>query len=523
MDDDKKSNMICIPCKDQLSQFYILKQQALKHLKPSDIRKQQIVENIVGFLDQTLADCIVSKFSNLLAIHTESNNPLVMEQLENCNVMLSTEPTQLKIDDECVTYSIEEELKFEEIEKSDYHETELYLVDDQKKQEYLQPEVSSPDPPLKEFEVASKNSPKKKYRKSNLDPKQKEWMKKEISQSAILFETSFGNKLQYTCSKCSFKSFASENSFRIHLKTHLDHKEEAAETINQLVRKEISSEEQLIIEQKLWINHQIATRKEQVVTKDGIKSVWSCSLCNFTSQKRGRFRSHLQKNHSNIVWRGPSKYSCYECHLRFDGDNHLEVHKNCHRIFEVLAPYSLYPECEGCKMFFATINDLELHHERHNNCPETLREPILAEGVVHKNGEIFSNEEEDRLEIHDEDAPTCGHCLAKFSTENECKNHLMLFHVSTFTCPFDSRVFDGIPTLSLGNHLRQCHPDIFPELQISCKLCKKQFETVYEKLAHMKKCEAKLFQCDHCDKTFGKKTNLLHHIKVAMGLMVFAW
>lgn len=512
--------MICIPCKDQLSQFYILKQQALKHLKPSDIRKQQIVETVVGFLDQTVPDCIISKFSNLLAIHTESNSPLVMEQLENCNLMLTTEENQVNLDDECVSYSFIEE----EPLKSEYQETDAFVGEDLKI-EGCTPEVICLEPQTKVIASVVKTPTKKKYKQADLSLRVKEWMKKEISQSAFLFETSFGNKVQYSCSKCSFKSFASENSFRVHLKTHLDNEQEQEilEGGEQVVIKEISSEEQSIIEQKLWISHQLASQKELIATKDGIKAQWTCSLCKFSSLNRGRFRCHLQKIHSNIVWRGPSKYSCYECHLRFDGENHLEVHKNCHRIFEVLAPYAQYPECECCKMFFATISDLEFHHERHNSSPDALRQPILAEGVVHRNGETFSNEDEDRLEIHDADAPTCGHCLVKFASEVDCKNHLMLFHVSTFTCPFDSRVFDGIPTLSLGNHLRQCHPDIFPELEISCKLCKMQFETVYEKLAHMKKCDSKLFQCDHCDKTFGKKTDLLHHLKVAIGLMVFAW
>jgi uncharacterized protein YlaI len=99
----------------------------------------------------------------------------------------------------------------------------------------------------------------------------------------------------------------------------------------------------------------------------------------------------------------------------------------------------------------------------------------------------------------------------------------MLFHLNVFVCPFDSREFPGIPTLSYGNHLRQCHPDIFTDLEIKCSLCEMQFETVYDKLSHMKNCQEKNFQCDHCEKRFFKKAELQHHLKVVLGLRVFAW
>lgn len=221
--------------------------------------------------------------------------------------------------------------------------------------------------------------------------------------------------------------------------------------------------------------------------------------------------------------RGPNKHSCYDCRLRFDGENHLIVHKNCHRIFDVIAPHAQYPGCEACVMFFATAEDLQIHSHRHQFDPDLLRDIIPAIGVVHRNGETFVSEDDDQLEVIDENAPTCGHCLIKFTTENECRRHLLLFHCTYFTCPFDNRVFEGIPTLSFGNHLRQGHPDLFPYLEIACSFCKMQFETVYEKLAHMKKCTAKNFQCDHCDRSFFRKAELLHHLKVVTGLTVFAW
>ena len=184
-----------------------------------------------------------------------------------------------------------------------------------------------------------------------------------------------------------------------------------------------------------------------------------------------------------------------------------------------------YPFCDECKLFYCSNEDYLIHLSRHNENSEKLLDPISAIGIVQRNGEIFAfdDDEENLQEILDENSPTCGQCLKKFSSDNDCKIHLMLFHVNVFICPFDSREFSGIPTLSYGNHLRQFHPDIFPELEIKCSICFMQFVTVYDKLAHMKNCQAKNYQCDHCDRRFFRKPELQHHLRVVTGLTVFAW
>ena len=516
--------MICVPCKDQLSGFYIMKQQASKHLKPAEIRKMQVIDLVNTFLDSTEADCIVSKHSNLLTIHSDTNSAEFSEQLFNCNYLLELEilGVDQELGDDSFTFL---DIKGDSTGAEVYEEYEVDqstdLVEEEEliKNEAIKLEMSS-SRSIRVQEVLVRKP--KKYTKTSLDVKQREWVRKELKQSAFIIETSFGDKTQWCCKQCSYKSFSSENAFRMHLKTHVgnselhDHEEPEK-------RKQMNSDEQSFIEQKLWIHQQLQSQKEISKLPDGsCKFTWSCSMCPFTANKRDRFRNHLQKAHTSIIMKGPSKHSCFECHLRFDGENHLIVHKNCHKIFDVIAPHTSYPECVICKTLFVTNDDLQIHLDHHKNNPEALQEPIPAVGVVHRNGETFVKEEDD-TEVLDENASTCGHCLLKFASDNECKNHLLLYHATSFTCPFDSRVFSGIPTLSFGNHLRQCHPDIFPDLEIACSFCKMKFETVYDKLAHMKTCEAKMFQCDHCERSFFRKADLLHHLKVVTGLMVFAW
>jgi hypothetical protein len=518
--------MICVTCKDQLSQFYVMKQRAKNlYLRPDDIRKMEIIDTLTAFLDTTAEDCVVSKHQKLLAVHPATNNHMVTEQLYNCSCLLESEMDQLE---DPIEYSvIEVKAEMEEFAAEPYEIAQIEVGEEnnivslEKDHKNF---LESCREQLYEFKVDKFQSPTKKrpkkYQKSTLDPKQREWVKKEIKQSAQVIETSFGNKTQWACNKCNFKTLSSENAFRIHLKTHFYDGEDTKASIKRITN---AVDDASFIEQKLWIQQQLQSQKQTVETSEGLNSMWTCSQCEFSCNKRGRFRHHLQKSHTTILMRGPNKHSCFKCHIRFDGDNHLQVHLNCHKIFDIIAPHVQSLACNSCRMFFCTVEDLQIHINRHKENPQALLDPIIVVGVVHRNGESFVNVVDDVQEILDENSPTCGHCLLKFATENDCKVHLMLYHMTVFTCPFDSREFPGIPTLSFGNHLRQCHPDMFQELEIKCSFCQMQFENVYLKLAHTKRCSRKVFQCDHCDRAFFRKAELLHHLKVVNGLMVFAW
>lgn len=523
-----------------------MKKQAAKRRKASDVRKMRIVDTVISFLDATSADFIVRKYSKFLAVHPDTASTAFLDQLQNCNYLLEVTPDSeegeaVEIIDfnlDFNDYDVKDEMgqfitNHAQLDVSD--QTSEYQFDEVMQHEEFTSNDIQFDTKIEEItEIIDVETPPpqkvKRYLKYTLDPKQREWIRKKIKRSAIQVQTTFGNKIQWCCEKCTFKSFNTENAFRLHLRTHLedatiDNPEDELEELDNatIPKMHVTADDQSAIEQRMWIRDQIQCQKEVMLTHEGPKPTWTCSQCDYVTQKRDRFRMHLQKSHTTIVLRGPSKHSCIECRLRFDGENHLTVHKNCHRIFDVIAPYAVYPECTDCKMLFISNEDLQIHLERHKENPESLFDPIVAIGVIFRNGETFVDDNCSKLEFSDESATTCGHCLMKFATDDECKHHMMLFHATSFVCPFDMRVFDGIPTLSFGNHLRHFHPEIFPELEIACSLCKMQFDTVYDKLAHMKICKFKKFHCDHCEKSFFRKAELIHHLKVVTGLMVFAW
>lgn len=296
-------------------------------MKSDDVRKSQILDTVAEFLESIVGqDCIVTKLPKLLAIHPDTGNEAVAEELYNCSSLLESQETfgyslVEMIDDEEVVEEIFE-IKVEEVGRQDVQ------IDDKKP--LVQPKIS-----VVKFVQPPKKPQLKTYQ--NLDPKQKEWVKKELKDSALEIETSYGKKVQRVCNKCGFRSLSSENAFRAHLKTHLNESDEEREQSKK--RRFTTNFDPSFIEQKLWIQEQLLTRKEIIETVEGLKNSWSCSECKFVCSTRASFRNHLQKFHTTILMRGPNKHSCYSCHLRFDGENHLKVHNNCHRIFDLIAPH----------------------------------------------------------------------------------------------------------------------------------------------------------------------------------------
>jgi uncharacterized Zn-finger protein len=66
-------------------------------------------------------------------------------------------------------------------------------------------------------------------------------------------------------------------------------------------------------------------------------------------------------------------------------------------------------------------------------------------------------------------------------------------------------------------HIQKVHPEFLPEA-LQCSHCKILFDNIYDRLSHMKLCDQKKFQCDHCDKKFYNKNFLNSHLKREMGL-----
>lgn len=180
-----------------------------------------------------------------------------------------------------------------------------------------------------------------------------------------------------------------------------------------------------------------------------------------------------------------------------------------HETLEGLCHLTELHRCEDCSMFFRSKPDLAMHLGGHSENQTLL---IPAEGVALQKTILFK-----RLPANDEEGNSiCGHCERKFDSEIKCQSHLMIHHVNPLICPRDGRPFHSIQPYVC--HLQKVHSDLLPQ-SLLCTHCRIPFENIYERLAHMKVCDAKKFVCDHCDKKFSNKNYLNSHLKREMGLL----
>lgn len=291
---------------------------------------------------------------------------------------------------------------------------------------------------------------------------------------------------------------------------------------------------------KTWLRQEIQRSKFVVQTETGEKRViFRCSLCNHSSNSSSGLRYHLLmkhlKNHDNNFQeqRKPfnssqteeifyhttkSKNFCNECCLKFKDARALQLHEKCHELFSIVAHLSVFPTCNTCNQKFITEELLQRHLIKHD-VNESLLNPIAVNpGAVRLQGKSSASNEYvsigETTEI--EYAWKCGHCESKFfSKEEHCNLHILMAHTTSFTCPIDKMEFTGFKSVSLFvHHLRNKHPELFPNLSFTCTFCDLTFTTIYDKLSHMKTCKNKLYECDHCGKKYWKKGDVLNHLKV---------
>lgn len=240
--------------------------------------------------------------------------------------------------------------------------------------------------------------------------------------------------------------------------------------------------------------------------------VYLCE-CGAASYSLEELQKHMNshKRKSNVMCCGVG-FRDYKC---------FAIHQKAHENFEAIAPLLPVYSCNDCRLMFAHEDDRTTHLEEHN-VNAMLGVKIERRGS-YEDHFIRSlskpTEEENDPEDDNEDSMTCGHCRKKLP-ELDMKVHLLFFHTTIVFCPVDNRCFEGSKQVRLfSDHIRNKHPEVFDKNALySCRHCKQSFTTNFEKLAHMKMCDAKQFQCqDHCNKRFATEWLLKNHLKQIQG------
>ncbi|CAG9808265.1 unnamed protein product [Chironomus riparius] len=370
--------------------------------------------------------------------------------------------------------------------------------------------------------------------------------KDEIKNSKILVETSKGTEEVYKCQRCTEnRIFRSEGGLKVHLrynhiKSHVIDAEFVAnckisiEIDGQLknawqcpeCKKILKSRDSLRNHMKLehsnvvesLQNSQSSMKEEDFIDKNNIKMEGMSMLSQSISINEGSWQLLTKKkSHQSL-----SNVVCEPCGLKFvhgstKREKSQEIHQQLHIILKVVSQSYELPKCEQCKIMFSNNEDLANHLITHDN-EEIFTSEGLSFMVATKYKEPIGtagNNEYDKWK--------CGHCInVRFKDEVECIEHLMILHSKQLICPVDYLEFNGIRGLSqFSTHMKNKHPEMFPELTITCSYCKLEFSNVFDKLAHMKICDTKEFACDHCSKKFFTKTQLLRHLKIVSGVISF--
>lgn len=330
----------------------------------------------------------------------------------------------------------------------------------------------------------------------------------------------------------------------VHEQSDIDINEE--QTIQKREKRSEKSNE-LTNEEKEWIRQEISRGKLSMISDSGVKgSIFRCTIsksCNYVSNSSPGLRYHLIIKHLkdrtnikeeretediflttplNVFKTNSGKNCCVECCLKFKDSRSYQLHEKCHELFQVVGQHSSFPMCNTCNIKFIEIESLNIHLERHE-IGEDLKAPVkVINGAVREQGKLLKTAQKTSYmgETSDNEYSwKCGHCEAKnFTNEEYCNFHMLLAHVVNFSCPIDRMEFSGFKSVSLFiHHLRNKHPELFPNLSFKCTFCHMEFSTIYDKLQHMKNCDSKQLQCDHCEKRFFKKTDLAAHLKLVSG------
>ncbi|XP_070494102.1 zinc finger protein 883-like [Chironomus tepperi] len=236
--------------------------------------------------------------------------------------------------------------------------------------------------------------------------------------------------------------------------------------------------------------------------------IYTCNKCEFASEIQEECNHHMMLHKSST--KRYCKLFCSKCSYQFSNQAHFTAHNNGHQLFDTVAKYMNYPKCQSCNIMFVDDECYEIHVQDHNLIP------IESSGFFLKFGVSLDDQkcEEDEMTF-DENSPKCGHCLKAFCNDQELVKHLLIFHAKILTCPVDFRNFNNNQAFTI--HMHNNHKELFPNSSFTCSVCKTEFETLYEKLSHMKNCKEKSFNCLHCQKTFSRKCHLVKHLKLVSG------
>lgn len=358
--------------------------------------------------------------------------------------------------------------------------------------------------------------------RQNITSQDEAWIEMQLENQEIV-ETEYGAEVvTWNCVNCDpCECFMSQNEFRTHLElVHLNYDHQSVELLNE---EHITEDESMLQEDESRMSEDdeppaapgtaLTFETKEIVVQD----LFDCNICRFTTTDRKEFTIH-KKAHVDSKLFETARYGklfCSECCYQFTTHPHYQAHLNGHQLYKIVAKASIYPVCKVCNVMFCDESFYDFHQEKHELGAE-VHEMIPNEGKFLQYGHYREDlDEYDKFRFNS-DTVKCGHCHKRFYDDEACRVHQLIFHINTLQCPIENRVFNGNQAMAI--HMRNNHPELFgDDVKFACSVCKQEFETLHEKLKHMKTCDQKRFACTHCEKRFSQKCYLIAHLRVVNG------
>lgn len=339
---------------------------------------------------------------------------------------------------------------------------------------------------------------------------EEEWLKMEMEGSEIVL-TEDGEMESWVCNHCDPpERYFDSNDFRNHLLSIHLHCE-------QIVYEDGEVNEEFELSSQETDSYQIQEQISKLIVARKVKKIFDCPNCEFSTEDRDNFRHHEKIHFDKKLFLSSrfEKMFCIDCSYQFTSHAHYQAHVNGHQLYEIVSKYASHPICELCNLMFCDESYAAIHQDQHDSQEELVDQIIPAEGFFLKLGHYRPDEVDEPENVEQEYVVKCGHCNKKFQDEESCRLHQLIFHTRILKCPLENRIFKGNQAFSI--HMRNNHPELFGEIKFPCSVCKLEFDTLYEKLSHMKTCDKKKYQCTHCDKKFSQKCYLKSHLQRISG------
>ncbi|CAH2083743.1 unnamed protein product [Euphydryas editha] len=205
-----------------------------------------------------------------------------------------------------------------------------------------------------------------------------------------------------------------------------------------------------------------------------IKTVFTCELCDFSTESHRVYEYHRNKHRMK-------KVECQVCGNKFVTKNGLNTH-----MFTVHGQSRRVYSCEECGKQYRAKSGLWAHAAAHAPSPA-----YCAECDAHFTSQLRLKSHLKRHSKHNERRFACNECDAIFKVKKSLQDHIELMHLNNtkHACNKCNKAF--INSSSLKTHREVVHEKKRPPRNIICDHCGIGFTVSLQKLNN----ELKIFVC----------------------------